>query len=92
MPKTFILVKDMCEYFKPKIQYDAEHHDKQDYITELFIRGWKIEANLMNVLQETMPFSEKLTSIKFVYIIVYKVFVFSRTYFYLFKLLELWFK
>ena len=64
------------------------HH----YITELFIRGWKIEANLMNVLQETMPFSEKLTSIKFVYIIVYKVFVFSRTDFYLFKLLELWFK
>ncbi len=38
LPKTFVLVKDKYEYFKPKIQYETDIIDKHDHITELFIR------------------------------------------------------
>lgn len=63
-PKTFILVKDRFEYFKPKIHVEYENPDKNETVSELYIKGWKIELNLMNIFQQALPNAEKLSCIK----------------------------
>ncbi len=64
-PKTFFLVNDKKHYFAPKIQYEiVDNSEKNDNISELYIRGWKIGEDIMNVFEHTMPFAEKLTLIK----------------------------
>jgi hypothetical protein len=64
LPKTYILVKDNVEYFKPKIQVEQENPDKNDSVTEVYIRGWRLEKPILNSLQQTLPFCEKLHSLK----------------------------
>ncbi|CAF0714616.1 unnamed protein product [Brachionus calyciflorus] len=63
LPKTYILIKDRFEYFKPKIHVELEHPDKSETVTELFIKGWKIELAIMKVLQQALPCADKLTHI-----------------------------
>ncbi|CAH1789534.1 unnamed protein product [Owenia fusiformis] len=62
LPKTYT-TKEKFEYFKPCIQVEMEHPDKQDTVTELFIRGWKIDEPMMGVFQQTWPLMEKLHTI-----------------------------
>lgn len=64
MPKTFILIKDRFEYFKPKIHVEFENLDKYETVTELYIKGWKIEPNIMKILHQALPAAEKLNYIK----------------------------
>lgn len=64
MPKTFILVKDRFEYFKPKIHIELENPDKSETVTEFYIKGWKIEPALMKILHQALPKAEKLSYIK----------------------------
>lgn len=65
LPRTFVLVKDRMEYFKPKIQVEMENMDKAETVSEFYIKGWKIEVPLMNILQQALPHSEKLNSLKY---------------------------
>ncbi len=37
-PKTFV-IKDKFEYFKPCVQVDMDNPDKQDTVTEVYVRG-----------------------------------------------------
>lgn len=64
MPKTFVLTKDRFEYFKPKLQVEYDHPEKTDHISELFIRGWKVDTPIINILQQCLPHCEKLITLK----------------------------
>lgn len=61
-PKTFA-TKDKFEYFRPCIQVETEHVDKQDLVTEIYIRGWKTDVSMMNTLGQCWPALSKLQSI-----------------------------
>ncbi|XP_061170517.1 leucine-rich repeat-containing protein 71-like isoform X24 [Saccostrea echinata] len=61
-PKTYI-VKDKFEYFKPSIQVEMENYDKPETVTEIYIRGWKIDDIMMNTLKQCLSVMEKLHTI-----------------------------
>ncbi len=65
MPKTYVLVKDRFEYFKPKIHVELEHAEKHETVTEVIIKGWRLEPSVMKVLELTMPHSLKIVSLKY---------------------------
>ncbi|XP_052226635.1 leucine-rich repeat-containing protein 71-like isoform X31 [Dreissena polymorpha] len=60
LPKTFAL-KDKFEYFKPCIQVEME--EKHEIVTEIFIRGWKIDVPMMDILTQCWQSTDKLHSI-----------------------------
>lgn len=61
-PKTYT-TKDKFEYFKPTIQVEMDNPDKLDTVTEIFIRGWKIDTTMMEIFKHCWPTMEKLHSI-----------------------------
>ncbi|XP_060075179.1 leucine-rich repeat-containing protein 71-like [Ylistrum balloti] len=61
-PKTFVL-KEKFEYFKPSVQVEMENYDKPDTVTEIFIRGWKIDEAMMSTFAQCWPVMEKLHTI-----------------------------
>lgn len=62
-PKSFV-IKEPIEYFKPKIHVEMENPDKLDTVTEIHIKGWKIEKPLIEVLSLCIPSSEQLNTLK----------------------------
>jgi hypothetical protein len=62
-PKTFV-IKESFEYFKPKINVEMDNPDKLDTVTELHVKGWKIERSIMEVLQLCLPHVDRLNTIK----------------------------
>ena len=46
-----------------------DHPDKHDTVTELFIRGWKIDDTMMNIFRQCWSSMEKLHTIKYVFIL-----------------------
>ena len=62
-PKTYI-TKDKFEYFKPCVQVEMDNPDKQDTVTEVFVRGWKIDDPMMNVFKCCLTRLDRLTTIK----------------------------
>ncbi|XP_062601885.1 leucine-rich repeat-containing protein 71-like isoform X20 [Saccostrea cucullata] len=61
-PKTYV-IKDKFEYFKPAIQVEMENYDKPETVTEIYIRGWKIDDIMMNTLKQCWSVMEKLHTI-----------------------------
>ena len=61
-PRTFTM-KDKFEYFKPSLQVEMDNFDKPDTVTEMYIRGWKIDESVMNVFKQCWPVMEKLHTI-----------------------------
>lgn len=61
-PKTYT-TKDKFEYFKPSVQVEMDIPDKQDTVTEVFIRGWKIDEPMMNIFKQCWPRLERLHTI-----------------------------
>ena len=61
-PKTYT-VKDSFEYFKPNVQVNMDHPDKQDTVTEIFVRGWKIDPRMMEVFKQCWPLLQRLHSL-----------------------------
>lgn len=61
-PKSFV-IKEPIEYFKPKIHVEMENPDKLDTVTEIHIKGWKIEKPLIEVLSLCIPSSEQLNTL-----------------------------
>lgn len=58
-PKSFI-VKDALEYFKPKIHVEMDNSDKLDSVTEVHIKGWRLEKPIIEVLNLCLPAIEQL--------------------------------
>ncbi|XP_067941389.1 leucine-rich repeat-containing protein 71-like isoform X2 [Watersipora subatra] len=63
-PKTYV-IKERFEYFKPSIQVEMDHPEKHDTVTEVFVRGWKIDDTMMNIFRQCFPSMERLHSINF---------------------------
>eukprot|EP00105_Crassostrea_gigas_P020853 XP_011439760.1 PREDICTED: leucine-rich repeat-containing protein 71-like isoform X21 [Crassostrea gigas] len=61
-PKTYV-VKDKFEFFKPCVQVEMENYDKGETVTEIYIRGWKIDDVMMNTLKQCWSVMEKLHTI-----------------------------
>lgn len=63
-PKTYV-TKEKFDYFKPCVQVAMEKEDKPETVTEVFIRGWKIDDLMVGVFKQCFPTMEKLHSIHF---------------------------
>lgn len=61
-PKTYV-VKDKFEFFKPCVQVEMENYDKGETVTEIYIRGWKIDDVMMSTLKQCWSVMEKLHTI-----------------------------
>ncbi|XP_056002542.1 leucine-rich repeat-containing protein 71-like isoform X12 [Ostrea edulis] len=61
-PKTYV-VKDKFEFFRPSVQVEMENYDKPETVTEIYIRGWKIDDVMMNTLKQCWSVMEKLHTI-----------------------------
>lgn len=62
-PKTYV-IREKFEYFKPCIQVEMDNPDKQETVTEMFIRGWKIDEPIMTIFRLTLPKMDRLHTIK----------------------------
>lgn len=63
-PKSFVL-KESPDYFKPKIHVEMDNPDKLDTVTEIYIKGWKIEKPLMEILNVCIPAIDQLNTLKY---------------------------
>uniref|UniRef100_A0A1I8GXC7 Leucine-rich repeat-containing protein 71 n=1 Tax=Macrostomum lignano TaxID=282301 RepID=A0A1I8GXC7_9PLAT len=61
-PKTFS-VKSHLELMKPCIQVEMDHPDRQDSVTEVFIKDWKLQAPMLLTLGRCFEKLQKLHSI-----------------------------
>jgi hypothetical protein len=53
------------EYFKPKIQVELDNPDKQDTVSEILIRAWKIDRLILDIFAQSFPTLERLTTLHF---------------------------
>jgi hypothetical protein len=56
--------KSSQEYFKPKIVVEMSDLDDMKTVTEIHIKGWKIENPIMETLSICLPHVERLNTIK----------------------------
>ncbi|XP_014778684.2 leucine-rich repeat-containing protein 71 isoform X1 [Octopus bimaculoides] len=61
-PKTFIL-REGYEYFKPHIQIEMEVKEKPETVSEIYIRGWKVDEKYLKIFQKCWVSLEKLNLI-----------------------------
>ncbi|XP_038058509.1 leucine-rich repeat-containing protein 71-like isoform X31 [Patiria miniata] len=61
-PKTYV-TKEKYSYFKPNIQVEMEHEEKPATVTEIYIRGWKIDDMMVDIFRNCFPTIEKLNTI-----------------------------
>lgn len=79
-PKSFV-IKDSAEYFKPKIQVEMDNPDKLDSVTEIHVKGWKLDKQVIEVLNICLPSIDQLHTLKlfllfhFLYVIKLSFFV-----------------
>ena len=62
-PKTYI-TKDKFEYFKPCVCVEMDNPDKEETVTEMYIRGWKIDEPIMTIFKQCMPKMDRLHTFK----------------------------
>lgn len=62
-PKSFV-IKEPIECFKPKIHVEMENSDKLDTVTEIHIKGWRMEKSLIEILSLCLPAIEQLNTLK----------------------------
>ncbi|CAG5127403.1 unnamed protein product, partial [Candidula unifasciata] len=61
-PKTYI-TQDKFQYFKPNIQVELDNIERWETVTEIYIRGWKIDEPMMGVFQLCWPAIHRLHTI-----------------------------
>lgn len=64
-PPTTYTIKEKYHYFKPRVEVETEEEGNKSHIKEIYIRGWKIDERILNILTITLPPLEKLTTIDF---------------------------
>ena len=62
-PATFTM-KEKYEYLKPCVQAVWEVFEGKPTVKEIFIRGWKIDDQIMEILNLTLPTQDKLVKIE----------------------------
>eukprot|EP00112_Aurelia_sp_Birch-Aquarium-sp1_P009463 Seg2075.2 transcript_id=Seg2075.2/GoldUCD/mRNA.D3Y31 product="Leucine-rich repeat-containing protein 71" protein_id=Seg2075.2/GoldUCD/D3Y31 len=62
LPTTYI-TKDKFDYFQPRIEIESEDEGSKTHLKDLFIRGWRVDAKVMEVFSMILPKQEKLVSI-----------------------------
>lgn len=70
-PKSFV-PKETIEYFKPKIHVEMDNPDKLDTVTEIHIKGWRVDKPLMEVLNLCLPAVDQLNTLKYTLINLYE--------------------
>ncbi|XP_065064000.1 leucine-rich repeat-containing protein 71-like isoform X1 [Rhopilema esculentum] len=63
LPPTTFTTKDKYEYFQPRIEIENEDEGNKTHLKEFFIRGWKVDAKVLEVLSMTLPKQDRLVSI-----------------------------
>lgn len=63
MPPKYFILKEPLEYFKPKIHVEMDNPEKQDTVTEVHVKGWKIDRPLIEVLGLCLPALDQLTTL-----------------------------
>lgn len=63
-PKTYS-TKENSEYFRPKIQIEMDNPEKQDTVTEVLIRAWKIDRTILDIFGQSFPTLERLSTLHF---------------------------
>ncbi|CAI9740655.1 leucine-rich repeat-containing protein 71-like [Octopus vulgaris] len=58
-PKTFIL-REGYEYFKPRIQIEMEVKEKPETVSEVYIRGWKVDEKYLKIFQKCWVSMDRL--------------------------------
>jgi len=61
-PSTFTM-KDKYDFFQPRLEIESEDEGNKSYVKELFIRGWKVDSKMMEVLLVALPKQDRLVSI-----------------------------
>ncbi|TPP61220.1 Leucine-rich repeat-containing protein 71 [Fasciola gigantica] len=61
-PTTFTLTQTW-EYFRPKVHIVLESSEKADTVTEVHIKGWKIDDTLLRILINCFTMASKLHTI-----------------------------
>nr|KAG5697468.1 hypothetical protein BaRGS_029359 [Batillaria attramentaria] len=62
--RTAFLVKDKFEYFKPCVQVEKEQPEQPTSgVTAVYIRGWKVDMRIMEILRSCFIHLEKLHTI-----------------------------
>ncbi|XP_033098086.1 leucine-rich repeat-containing protein 71-like isoform X24 [Anneissia japonica] len=59
-PKTYV-TKEKYAYFRPVIQVEMENDEKPITVTEIYIRGWKIDLLMVGIFKQCWPTIEKLS-------------------------------
>jgi hypothetical protein len=62
-PRSYV-VKDALEYFKPKIHVEMDNPDKQETVTEIHVKGWKLDKTLIEVFGLCLPALDLLNTLK----------------------------
>ena len=62
-PKSFI-TKEPLEFFKPKIHVEMDNPDKLDTVTEIHIKGWKVEKAIFEIFSVCLPAVDQLNTLK----------------------------
>jgi hypothetical protein len=63
-PTTFSIVESR-EYFKPRITVEMDNPEKNETVTEIHIKGWKIEKLIFDVFQIVLPSIDRLHTIRY---------------------------
>uniref|UniRef100_A0A0B7BKQ4 Leucine-rich repeat-containing protein 71 n=1 Tax=Arion vulgaris TaxID=1028688 RepID=A0A0B7BKQ4_9EUPU len=63
-PKTYT-IRDKFSFFKPSVQVELDNNDKWDTVTELSVKGWKVDEPMMDVFQHSWIHLSKLHTVNF---------------------------
>ncbi|XP_031550056.1 leucine-rich repeat-containing protein 71-like, partial [Actinia tenebrosa] len=62
-PPATYTVKDKYTYFKPRVEVELEEEGNKSHVKEIYMRGWKIDDRILEILTVTLPPLEKLTKL-----------------------------
>ncbi|XP_078591308.1 leucine-rich repeat-containing protein 71-like isoform X4 [Branchiostoma floridae x Branchiostoma japonicum] len=64
-PPTTYTTSDKFDYFKPKVQVELEKPEDKKSMTEVYIRGWKVDQKYIDIFKQCFPAADKLHTIDF---------------------------
>ncbi|XP_066270000.1 leucine-rich repeat-containing protein 71-like isoform X2 [Branchiostoma lanceolatum] len=62
-PPTTYTTSNRFDYFRPKVQLELEKPEDKKSMTEIYIRGWKVDQRYMDVFRLCLPAADKLHTI-----------------------------
>lgn len=62
-PTTYTMCDNLYDYLKPRVEVETEEDGHKSYVKELYVRGWRIDKRVIEVLSITMPELDRLAVI-----------------------------